>query len=84
MSLFSDTITFLARTQVSFDILVNALTGTCKGLRFENGTLLRLDDIINEQLQDDVHVWVILKGIDIERFLIYRGHRGLGARAKSW
>jgi hypothetical protein len=37
-------------------------SGTCKGLRFENGTLLRMDDILNEQLQDDAHVWVILKG----------------------
>ena len=37
-------------------------SGTPKGIRFESGTLLSMDDIINEQLQDDIHVWVILKG----------------------
>ena len=36
-----------------------------KGIRFENGTQLRMDDIINEQLQEDAHIWVILKGIEI-------------------
>jgi len=48
-----------------FDYFFGQNTGTCKGLRFENGTLLRMDDIINEQLQDDAHIWVILKE-DIE------------------
>ncbi len=55
------------------------MIGTVRGLRFENGTQLRMDDIINEQLQDDTHIWVILKGIKFLKFIFsesfYRGYR---------
>lgn len=36
--------------------------GTTKGVRFENGTMLNLDDMIQDRMKDDVHVWVLLKG----------------------
>lgn len=44
------------------------MKGTCKGLRFENGTIISGDGIINEQLKDDSHVYVILKGIFFAAF----------------
>ena len=39
-----------------------SLNGTPKGVRFESGDLLPMDGIISDHLQDDSHVWVILKG----------------------
>lgn len=43
-------------------------SGTPKGIRFENGTTLNMDDIINENLKEDQHVWVILKGLFYNSF----------------
>jgi len=40
----------------------SADVGVAKGVRFDNGTNLVMDDIINEHLSDDSHVWVVLKG----------------------
>lgn len=36
-------------------------TGSAKGVRLENGVTLNMQDICNETLSDDMHVWVILK-----------------------
>ena len=36
-------------------------TGAAKGVRLENGVTLNMQDICNETLSDDMHVWVILK-----------------------
>lgn len=30
-------------------------------MRFENGVMLNMDDIITEHLNDEAHVWVMLK-----------------------
>lgn len=38
-------------------------TGYLVGMRFENGTLLQIDDVINQQLENDMHVYAILSGI---------------------
>jgi hypothetical protein len=35
--------------------------GLAKGMRFENGQYIGWDFIIKDTLQDDVHIWVILK-----------------------
>ena len=38
--------------------------GLAKGMRFEDGNMLEMDEAINENeklLESDVHVWVILK-----------------------
>ena len=45
-----------------FDNLTGMLTGLPKGLRFEDGSILNLDGIINEHIQEEAHVWVIMKG----------------------
>lgn len=45
-----------------YDHFYGILTGCPKGVRFENGSLLPMDGIINQNLEDDMHVWVILKG----------------------
>lgn len=36
--------------------------GVPAGIRMENGTLLDLEKPIHEQLPDDEHVWVLLRG----------------------
>lgn len=35
--------------------------GLAKGMRYENGQLVDMDCIITDKLENDVHVWVILK-----------------------
>jgi len=35
--------------------------GIAKGVRYENETMLNMDDIICESLSEDAHVWVMLK-----------------------
>ena len=35
--------------------------GLAKGMRFENGTLIDMDITICDKLENDTHVWVILK-----------------------
>ncbi len=35
--------------------------GLAKGMRYENGQLVDMDAIITDKLENDVHVWVILK-----------------------
>ena len=36
--------------------------GVPQGIRMENGTLLDMEKPINEQLPDDEHVWILLRG----------------------
>jgi hypothetical protein len=38
------------------------LTGLPRALRFEEGNILNMDGIVNEHIQDEAHVWVMLKG----------------------
>ncbi|KRX07013.1 hypothetical protein PPERSA_07176 [Pseudocohnilembus persalinus] len=38
------------------------VNGCPKGVKFETGDLLPMDGIINQVLDDEMHVWVILKG----------------------
>lgn len=45
-----------------YDYSCGMITGLPHGLRFENGTILNMDGIINENVQEDSHIWVILKG----------------------
>ena len=45
-----------------FDHLSGMLTGLPRGLKFEDGSMLNMDGIVNEHIQDETHVWVILKG----------------------
>jgi len=45
-----------------YDSSCGMLTGLPRGLRFEDGSILNLDDIVNEHIQEEAHVWVILKG----------------------
>ena len=52
------------KNQSHFKHKLTIVEGTVRGLRFENGTQLSMDAIINEQLQDDAHIWIILKGIE--------------------
>jgi hypothetical protein len=35
--------------------------GLAKGMRYENGAMIEMDCIISDKLENDVHVWVILK-----------------------
>lgn len=49
--------------------LSGMLTGLPKALRFEDGNLLNLDGIINENIQEEAHIWVILKGLILNFFL---------------
>ncbi len=35
--------------------------GLAKGMRFENGQLIDMDFIISDKLEEETHVWVILK-----------------------
>ncbi|KAL4463525.1 hypothetical protein ABPG72_014928 [Tetrahymena utriculariae] len=51
------------------------LSGTPKGVRFESGDLLPMDGIISDHLQDDSHVWVILKE-DMEGLGIQKDKKG--------
>lgn len=54
-----------------YDHFYGPLNGTPKGIRFENGTFLPMDDIIGDTLKDGQHVWIILKGlIDILACLV--------------
>lgn len=46
-----------------FDNLSGMLTGLPRGLKFEDGSMLNMDGIVNEHIQDEAHVWVVLKGI---------------------
>ena len=54
-----------------YDHLFAIDPGMAKGVRFENGVMLNLDDIINQQLAEDAHVWIMLKGIHILYINIY-------------
>lgn len=38
-------------------------TGLPRAMRFEDGTILNLDGIINEHIQEESNVWVVLKGL---------------------
>ena len=49
-------------------------TGLAKEIRFENGVILNMDGIISDELQDDIHVYVVLKGIINITYGILRGH----------
>ena len=51
-----------------YDHFYGTLNGTPQFIRFESGsnqskTYLPMDGIIQEHLQDEMHVWIILKGI---------------------
>lgn len=35
--------------------------GLAKGMRYENGTLIDMDNIICDKLENEIHIWVILK-----------------------
>ena len=35
--------------------------GLAKGMRFENGQMINMDRVICEALENDTHIWVILK-----------------------
>lgn len=39
----------------------NSDPGLAKGMRFEHGELIDMDQIIVDKLKNDEHVWVILK-----------------------
>lgn len=54
-----------------FDDSNGMLTGFSKGVRFENGTLVNMDGVINEHLQDESHIWVILQGLLIHKTFHY-------------
>lgn len=45
-----------------YDHFFGMLTGTPKGVKCDTGALLPMDGIISEHLEDEMHVWVILKG----------------------
>mmetsp|Transcript_21689 Transcript_21689/g.25171 ORF Transcript_21689/g.25171 Transcript_21689/m.25171 type:complete len:116 (-) Transcript_21689:190-537(-) len=72
-----------------YDHFYGSLTGTPKGIRFENGTTLNMDDIINENLKEDQHVWVILKedlealGLDFKIKSTTKNSISKSARPKS-
>jgi hypothetical protein len=44
-----------------YDNMYGMITGTPKGIRYENGTFLDLNAIISESVQDDQHVWIVLQ-----------------------
>ncbi len=46
-----------------YDPMCGIDVGPAQGIRFDNGVELVNDDIINEHLTDDSHVWVVLKGL---------------------
>lgn len=55
-----------------FDIFKNvfiflSLIVLPKAIKFESGIYLNMNDKINEKLQEESHIWVVLKGI----FYIY-------------
>lgn len=39
------------------------ILGNTKGMRFETGEILDMTQKICETLKDEIHIWVILKGI---------------------
>ena len=39
------------------------LIGNPKGMRFESGEVLHMNERICENLKDESHVWVVLKGL---------------------
>ena len=49
---------------IRFDHLSGMLTGLPRGLKFEDGNMLNMDGIVNEHIQDEAHVWVVLKGFN--------------------
>ena len=59
-----------------FDQFYSTNTGTTKGIRYENGTMLNMNEIIKDVLTDQSHVWVVLKedlealGIDNQRSIV--------------
>lgn len=48
-----------------YEHFFEAIDGTPKGVRFETGEFLPMDDLIKQHLEDEMHVWVILKN-DLE------------------
>lgn len=41
------------------------LVGNPKGMRFESGEVLHMNERICENLKDESHVWVVLKGCEL-------------------
>lgn len=56
-------------------------TGLAKELRFENGVILNTENAIVDELQDDIHVYVILKGM-IAVLIWNRGYCNAGSSKK--
>jgi len=44
-----------------YEHFFNVDPGLAKGMRYENGTLIDMDSIICDKLENEIHVWVILK-----------------------
>lgn len=44
-----------------YEHFFNVDPGLAKGMRYENGTLIDMDCIICDKLENEIHIWVILK-----------------------
>lgn len=58
-------------------------TGLAKEIRFENGVILNTEGVISDELQDDIHVYVILKGKNLIFENDIRGHSNAGSTERD-